>query len=66
MTKNLSIQSSAFPDGSRVRYLFGMKQPVVRCMRGIMKNAIINEVRKGGVCYSDLPLVQQARKLASK
>lgn len=66
MTKLLSIHHTVTPEGHVTRYLHGMRQPVVRCMRGIMKNAIMNEVRKGGLAYQELSLINQARKLASK
>lgn len=63
---NLAIHHTVTPEGQVIRHMYGMKPPVVRCMRGIMKTAIKNKIRKGGICYQDLPLVEQSKKIISR
>lgn len=74
MEKLLLIQSSAYPDGSKVKYLFGMKQPQpvritsrdIKRLYGAKNSRKQNTVRKGGVCYQDLPLIEQAKKIINR
>lgn len=58
MTPTQKISSTAYPDGTLVKYLFGMKKPEVICYGELMKKAALKEAvrnlpKSGGAAFED-------------
>lgn len=55
--KTQNIDRTAYPDGTTIKYIFGMPKPKVQCYGDLIKQAILNEVQNlpktGGVCFED-------------
>lgn len=61
----LAISHTAHPCGTIVKYKYGMPMPKVKNMGAIMKQAVMNTVRKGGACFEDEmdKLIDQAHEI---
>lgn len=44
MKTNLQIKQTAYPDGTVVKYLYGMTQPEVKNLGHLMKDAVYNYI----------------------
>lgn len=44
MKTTLKIKQTAFPDGTTVKYLYGMEQPEVKNLGHLMKEAVYNYI----------------------